>query len=283
MKKHLPKILTGLIALALTGLILFVTLPLPGTIPVLMYHMIGTEQDASELENFVSAKSLDRQMNFLKRFGYHVISLDRYYEILTGRVKPRGREIVITFDDGDFSFGKSAVPVMEKYQFPVAMFLISDFIKTGDYGSMNIETILSLQKKNSWVNFQSHSKTHPHLKEMSADQIKIEMEDSKKDLESFLGKPVDYLAFPFGELDERSLKAARLAGYKMGFTTSYKRLGGIPETLHSRTRLKMQEHSGNPLIFWGYVSGIYQNFKKWREKIKAGTALAQAPRLPASF
>ncbi len=269
MKNYFPKILTGLIVLALTGLILFVTLPLPGTIPVLMYHMVGTEQDALELGNFTSTKSLDRQMNFLKRFGYHVITLDRYDAIQTGQIKPRGREILLTFDDGDFSFGKSAIPVLEKYQFPVAMFLISDFIQTGNYGSMDLETVLSLQKKYPWVNFQSHAKTHPHLKEIRAEQIKVEMEDSKKDLERLLGKPVDYFAYPFGELDQRSLKAVQDAGYKMAFTTSYRRLGGIPETLYSRTRLKMEEHSGNPFIFWGYVSGIYQNFKKWREEIKS--------------
>lgn len=277
MKRHFPKIITGLLIFLLTALILFVTLPLPGTIPVLMYHMVGTEQDASELENFISTKSLDRQMHFLKRFGYHVITLDHYDAIQTGQIKPRGREVLITFDDGDFTFGKYAVPVLEKYQFPVAMFLISDFIKTGDYGSMSIETILSLQKKYPWINFQSHTKTHPHLKEISEEQIKIELEDSKKDLEQLLGKSADYFAYPFGELDERSLKAVENAGYKMAFTTSYKRLGGIPETRYSRTRLKMQEHSGNPFIFWGYISGIYQNIKKWREKIKLGTVWVSAP------
>jgi peptidoglycan/xylan/chitin deacetylase (PgdA/CDA1 family) len=38
-------------------------------------------------------------------------------------------------------------------------------------------------------------------------------------LQHLLGRQVDYLAYPFGHLDERVVSAARKAGYRAGFST----------------------------------------------------------------
>lgn len=248
--------------------IAFFILPLPGTIPVLMYHRVGTEQQASEEGNVVTREDLDRQMAFLKRFGYRVITLDHYHSIITQKRRAAGREIVITFDDGDMTFLTDAVPVLEKYGFPVSMFIISDKIQTGADGSMRTSGILELQKKYSWLDFESHSKTHAHFKEISREQLKEEIADSKTALEKILGKPVLYFTYPYGEFDAAAHELAEKAGYRIAFTTGHKRLDGIPEGLFSKTRVKIDRHSGNLLVFWYYLSGIHQTLKGMREQIK---------------
>ena len=58
-----------ILPLAMAGLA-FAIMPIPGTIPVLMYHFIGTKADASREGNYVSKESFERQMGFLAFFKY---------------------------------------------------------------------------------------------------------------------------------------------------------------------------------------------------------------------
>ncbi len=268
-KNILSRFLALFLLLALIGVTLFFTLPLPGTIPVLMYHFVGEPQKSPGSEgNFVSEKTLEKQMAFLKRFRYRVISLNDYYAILRGEKRSQGREIVITFDDGNYTFADKAVPILKKYRFPVAMFLVSDLIKTGEIGSMKLETVKKVQTENPWVNFQPHTKTHAHLLETTDAQLKEELEVSKRELQEMLGVPMVDLTYPYGEFNQRVLEAAQSAGYRMAFTTGYKRLKGIPEGLFSRTRISMNDEADSPIIFWYYVSGLHQAIKGTREKIR---------------
>ena len=38
-------------------------------------------------------------------------------------------------------------------------------------------------------------------------------------MQRLLGRPVDYLAYPYGHVDERVVRAARSAGYRAAFST----------------------------------------------------------------
>ena len=78
-----------ILAAALSSLVFFL-FPLPGTIPVLMYHFIDTPERSAVEKNVVSLESFKKQMDFLARFGYRVISLDDYYAIRKGEKKPLG-------------------------------------------------------------------------------------------------------------------------------------------------------------------------------------------------
>ncbi len=260
MKRFLISFFAVVTALAVLA---FCVLPLPGNIPVLMYHFVGTERMARESKNFVSRKSFENQMWFLHTFGYRVISLPEYEAVLKGERKPRGRELVITFDDGNVTFETDAMPALEKYKFPVTMFLVSENVKTGELGSMREETIKKLAQ-NSWLDFQGHTRTHPHLSLLSEEEIRAELEGSKADLEAMLGHKVIYLAYPSGDIDDRVLKEAEKAGYHLAFTTAYKKLKAIPEGPYSMAREKISLSSDNPLIFWFKTSGLYRLFKRHR-------------------
>lgn len=239
----------------------FVFLPLPGQIPVLMYHFIDTPERAASEKNVVSRKSFARQMAFLHRFGYHVISMDDYYAIKTGRKKPRGREIMITFDDGNYTFADQAYPEMAKYQFPVTLFVISQNIKDKSYGSMDEQTLKKLHS-NSWITLGSHSRTHPLLSQLSDDAVRQELLGSKRELEDLFNTPFWYLAYPSGNMDERVTRIAEESGYRLAFTTSLKHLKDVQENFYSIPRVKISRTSDCPIAFWGQISGIYQAFKR---------------------
>ncbi len=268
----IKKIIIGLASIALLCAVFAAVLPLPGTIPVLVYTMIGTKEDAALSKNYVSRETFEMQMAFLHFLGYRVISIQDYEAIKTGKRKARGREVLITFDDGHYTFQTIALPILRKYDFPPAVFLISESVKRGVNDSMSSKTVKELLKAGDFVTFGAHSKTHPTLPNMTDDQIRDELAGSKKDLEEILGVPVRYLAYPNGDVDERVLKIAEESGYQLAFTTTYKKLRHLPEGPFSLTRVRISRTSENPFVFWGEVSGIYQLFKERWEKLKGHSA-----------
>ena len=267
MIKSILKFLAGLIVLIIILFgAAFMVLPLPGHIPVLMYHFVGTEQMARESKNFVSRERFHRQMEFLKKFGYRVISMDEFDDTLHGKRKPRAREVIITFDDGNVSFITDAYPVLQEYRYPVTLFLITESLKTGTYGSMTTEQAKGLLKE-SWIHIGSHTKNHPLLSALKEDQLRDEIVESKKELEKIFGSPILDLAYPGGNFDSRAAVLAKEAGYRLAFTTSPKKLKASDVGPWSMTRVKISRSSDNPFVFWFKISGIYETFKlKKRQK-----------------
>jgi peptidoglycan/xylan/chitin deacetylase (PgdA/CDA1 family) len=255
---------------AMIGLltVAFFILPLPGHPTVLMYHFVGTEQDAYGSNNFVSESGFQKQMSFLKKAGYRVLTLDEYYEIKTGKRKSRGREVLITFDDGNYTFETKALPVLKKYNLPATIFLVSENVKGRLHGSMNKETIQKILKTDV-VHLGAHSKTHPFLTEVSPEMLVEELVESKKDLEAIFDAPMKDLAYPFGNFNPKVKEVAKKAGYRMAFTTSHKKLKDSgPEDLFSITRTKITKSAARIPVFWVKVSGVYVGFKGLRHRIK---------------
>lgn len=56
------------------------------------------------------------------------------------------------------------------------------------------------------------------------EEIKRQITESKGIIEQMTGAPCHYLAYPNGDTSETALKATAEAGYRMAFTTAYKRL-----------------------------------------------------------
>ena len=243
----------------------FVILPLPGTVSILMYHFVGSSEDARESKNFVSRESFERQMAFLRIGGYHVISLDEFYAIHQGQRKSRGKEVVITFDDGNYTFAREAYPVLKKYDFPVAVFVVSENMKQKLHGSMTVEVLKELAASPR-VTLGSHTKTHPFLSRLDLGKIQEELEGSKNDLETLLGVPIHYLAYPYGDFDVRVAEVAKKAGYRLAFTTSAKKLRSSGAGSYGLMRVKITRSSDNLFVHWFKASGIYGTFKEWRSR-----------------
>lgn len=241
----------------------FFILPLPGNIPVLMYHFIGSSEAAAENKNVVTRAMLEKQLAFLKWGGYRIISVKEMEQIVKGRQKPRGREVVITFDDGDISFQKEALDLFNRHQFPVTLFLVSDQVENPGIYRMSAETLRGFSRY-PWIDLQGHTKTHRVLSEATDEEIEQELVDSKKRLEDLLNRPIDYLAYPTGTIDQRAPLAAEKAGYKMAFVTSYKKIRGMVEGPYTIPREKISRTSENWFQFWVRVSGIYRTFKQLR-------------------
>ena len=259
--------MTTSLALLILASAIFLMLPLPGDISILMYHFAGSEEESSKSNNTITLQSFKTQMKYLRWFRYHVISMEEYEQIHLKKKAPRGREVVLTFDDGNQSYFTEFFPVLESYGYPSTIFLISESVKHQSNGSMS-EEMIKVIMKSPLVTLAGHTKTHPFLTEVSPDPLKDEVMQSKKDLETMFGRPMDYFSYPFGDFNELVMKAVQDAGYLLAFTTSPKKLKHLKESLFSITRIKMGESNKNPVIFLAMTSGIYQNFKRWRQSLR---------------
>lgn len=261
MKKIFKSIITFICSAAILFTAAFAALPLPGHIPILMYHFIDTPERAALEKNVVSAVSFEKQVQFLKRFGYRVITLDEFYEIKSGIRKPRGREVLITFDDGEHSFYKNALPILKKENLPVSVFVISQNASQGLNGSMTPEQIKEISQ-DSIVTIGAHSRTHPILTEIAQEKVHSEVFGSKTEIEEMIQKPVHYFAYPVGRANQAVAQEVKNAGFRLAFTVSKSKATGVEDPLYAISRIKISRTSDFWFLFWIKISGIYEFFKK---------------------
>lgn len=68
------------------------------------------------------------------------------------------------------------------------------------------------------IEFGSHTVSHALLDRLTFAQLKAELSSSKETLESHLGKPVEFVAYPNGNYNEEVISASQHCGYVGGFT-----------------------------------------------------------------
>jgi peptidoglycan/xylan/chitin deacetylase (PgdA/CDA1 family) len=66
----------------------------------------------------------------------------------------------------------------------------------------------------------SHTVTHAHLTRVTDGELARELKESRERLEAELARPCRFLAYPYGEEDDRVRRAARAAGYEAAFGLS---------------------------------------------------------------
>jgi peptidoglycan/xylan/chitin deacetylase (PgdA/CDA1 family) len=98
---------------------------------ILCYHgfSIGDEHEVAP-GMFMRAETFERRMRILKKRGIPVIPLDdAVHRLAQGDVQ--NAETVITFDDGWASNLTIGVPIVEKYKYPVSIYLTTEHLTAG--------------------------------------------------------------------------------------------------------------------------------------------------------
>lgn len=70
------------------------------------------------------------------------------------------------------------------------------------------------------VELGGHSCTHPRLPDCTAAELSMELTVSREILSELGGRDVDTIAWPYGAHDERCRRAARAAGYRLGYAVA---------------------------------------------------------------
>jgi peptidoglycan/xylan/chitin deacetylase (PgdA/CDA1 family)/GT2 family glycosyltransferase len=188
--------------------------------PILMYHAFGTA--AEKPDRYVMPfRHFARQMAWLKWRHYQVLSLSEYLAYHAEQRLPPERSIVITIDDGYTDVLQLAHPILRRYHFPATLFIVSDRVGATNQWDQHSEIagrpLLDwadlTQLAQEGIEIGAHTRTHPHLTTLSAEQVWEEIAGSRIALERELAQPVRAFAYPFGEYDRVSEAAVKQAEF----------------------------------------------------------------------
>lgn len=152
---------------------------------------------------------------------------DNYATLTEVVEKPSERHIAVTFDDGLKDVYETAYPFLKERNIPFTVFIVTDFLDTEGY--ITTENLKELAA-DGLVTIGSHGVTHKNLNNLSAEEQKAELTESKRIIESIIGKPVNAFAFSHGQYNKDTLRL--MNDYDYGFSTRQLPLNCITEINH---------------------------------------------------
>lgn len=244
------------------------------TATVLCYHIV---EAPSAPRMKIDRETFRQHLRYLEMTGYNVIPLKHLYEFVAGkRASIPKNAVVITIDDGWRSTYTEAWPELKKRNFPFTVFVYPNIIgKTS-----NALTWAQIKEmSDDGVDIQSHALTHPFLtkrrhRSMSDEKygtwLRRELIESQRILEDRTGKEVEFLAYPYGDYDDRVADAAAKAGYTAALTCDF---GAVKK-------------GSNPLKMKRFVIDDQMDFAAFRRYLGARpmqlTEMTPKPGMPAA-
>lgn len=196
-------------------------------IPILCFHDVSDTKNAAFGPYILAVKRFTRLMALLRRWRYRPITLDQLLDHLEhGGPLPR-RPVVITFDDGYKDLKATATPLLARLGFAH-----THFVNTGRLGGTTqwvaeAPDIPILDRRDlqqmiadhgDWVDFQAHGQTHRSFAGLDRLTLEREVLDCQASLETIVGRPVRYVAYPYGEYDDAVTETLASLAVRGSFT-----------------------------------------------------------------
>lgn len=152
---------------------------------ILLYHNIKLKNENKQTINIY---------NFTK----HMFSLqDKTVVYLEDYDASNPNHVVITFDDGYKEILYYALPILRHFKYPFEVFVVGKFYEYAQEGNtafLDREDLKEIIKAGGRL--QYHTKTHPHLEEISNEQELIEEIIVPDEIKSLDSNGFNYFAYP---------------------------------------------------------------------------------------
>lgn len=193
-------------------------------IPILMYHRFLR---AADLESgaivdpervwVVLDRELDDHCRALAADGYQSVDLDDLLDGFAGKRPLPPKPIVMTFDDGYLSCATIAQPILERHGFKGVFYIALEPDEHSRQCVIGLDDWLSdAQIKalhDAGHTIASHTVSHGLLSEMSEEQVRWELVESKRRLEAIIGAEVRHFCIPRAGGNRRIVRQIGEAGY----------------------------------------------------------------------
>lgn len=192
---------------------------------VVVFHRVTDEIPPDGL---TVTTSWFRDFCVLMQKRFHVVTLTELHHLLASGATPPMRTVAITFDDC-YRDNLFAAGVLAEHGLPATFFVPTQYVGTDHVfpWDRHLKRMPNLtwddvrEMKQLGHDFGSHTVSHADLGTVNADEARIELADSKRKLEDTLGRPVRFLAYPFGGRNNfrpEYLPLARSLGYEACFS-----------------------------------------------------------------
>ena len=156
---------------------------------VLMYHQIAKNSTDALT---VSPENLEKQFQYLSKFGYNALFFKDLNKIKTK--KP----LIITFDDGYLNNAEFLPALLQKYGLKATIFIATEFIEKGykNFKMMTFSEIASLDHRFFEIGLHSHD--HKNYKTLTAKEAAEDLEKNMKILSENNIEFTKVFAYPYG-------------------------------------------------------------------------------------
>ena len=214
----------------------------------IVYHTISEPETPLPANIDISAERFEKHLKWLSNRREQVVPLRKFLS-----ASEKDNLIAITFDDGFRDNFTVALPLLEKYELPMTLFVAAGFIGRENYlYPEEIQTLAS----HPLITIGSHGFWHRHLTQLSEDDVRFELLESKKTLVEIANREIDLLAYPYGDCNGKIERISEECGY----TAAWSVWNG-QNTPFSRWRIPLGRND-NLLRFIAKVSPFYFPVKK---------------------
>jgi peptidoglycan/xylan/chitin deacetylase (PgdA/CDA1 family)/glycosyltransferase involved in cell wall biosynthesis len=195
-------------------------------LPVLMYHHIGPATPGTYPELTVSPRRFEQHLQWLIQLGYRGITPSKWQGWRTAGHSLPDKPVLLTFDDAYADTATYAFPLLKRYGFPAAVFVVASEVGGTNRWDQNVGSyehrVMDLGQIVSWVTegiaFGAHSLTHADLTAIPEADVREETVRSGELLAGLIGAPVSTFAYPYGFFNANAEAAAR-SRYDLAFST----------------------------------------------------------------
>lgn len=193
-----------------------------------MLHRVVAQRsekpEQRELE--VTPEWLEQKILKYQRKGYAFISIDNIQNSKIINHKSN-RWVCITLDDGYHDNYTFAYPLFKHMGIPFVVYVTTGFIDNqremwwypGEQLGIGTDELKKMAA-DSLCTIGAHTVSHPKLATIPSNIQQKEIEQSKLQLESLLGTPIEHFSFPHGSYNNDTLKICRRLGFKTAVTTN---------------------------------------------------------------
>lgn len=124
-------------------------------------------------------------------------------------------DIRITFDDGNASDLREALPALRDRGLKATFFVVAG--RLGEPAFLDADGVRELAAAGMGIG--CHGMQHRPWRGLDSDALREELVDAKQVLEAVVERPVAEAACPFGSYDRRVLRVLRRSGYRRAYTS----------------------------------------------------------------
>ncbi|MEA2373200.1 MAG: hypothetical protein QOH12_3594 [Solirubrobacteraceae bacterium] len=191
----------------------------PGTerVPILMYHVIAPPPPGAPFPGlYVTPDLFAAQMHALAAAGWHAVTQDQMRAYWArGVALPKGKPIVVSFDNGYQSQYSKALPVMRSLGWAgVENIQLTGLPPSqGGFAAGQIKGLIAA----GWE-LDTQGISHADLIRLTPAELHQQVAVSRAIIRKRFGVPVNWFCYPSGHYDPTVVAAVRAAGY-VGSTT----------------------------------------------------------------
>jgi len=208
---------------------------------VMMLHRVVEQRRIGENRELeITPDFLEQTIKDYKQKGFRFVSIDEVSEILE-KGKVDRPFVCITFDDGYHDNYTDALPILKKEQVPFAIYVTTGFVDNkqsmwwypNNRLGLSRDELLNLAAE-PLCTIGAHTVTHSKLENLSVQEQRVEIKQSKQELERLLGYSVDHFSYPHGSYNDDTIGIIKECGFRTALMAwgGVVRKGDFPLLLH---------------------------------------------------